>query len=372
MKNKVLFCATVDYHIQAFHLPYLKWFQEQGWEVHVAAKGNLELPFVDRKFNLPFERSPIKANNFKVLMKLRELIIENNYNIVHCHTPVGGLLGRLAANKSRKHGTKVLYTAHGFHFYKSAPLLNWLLFFPIEKILSKFTDVIITINEEDYKSALKLGFKPKNTHKVNGVGLDLEKFNVSNIGKKKHLREKNKINNNDFVLIYVAEINANKNQTMLINATKKLKSLIPNIKLLLVGVGSELERCKELAKRLDVTDQVLFLGYRQDVNELYTLADLAVASSYREGLPVNVMEAMAIGLPIIATDIRGHRDLISDKQNGYLVSCNDVDEMSKRIYALYSSKETYEKISKENMEKIKNYSLEKVVNQLSVIYKEHL
>ena len=144
--KKVLFVATVTKHINSFHIPYLKWFKEEGYEVHVASNGNEPIEYCDKHYNLPFERFPLRKNNIKTYRELKKIINENKYEIIHCHTPVGGVLTRLAAKKARKKGTRVIYTAHGFHFYKEAPLLNWLIYYPIEKWLSRYTDCLITMN----------------------------------------------------------------------------------------------------------------------------------------------------------------------------------------------------------------------------------
>lgn len=155
--KKVLFIATVvKHHIMAFHIPYLELFRKNGYEVHVAAKNDYEnkeecnIPFCNKLFDLPFERSPMKQNNIYVYKELKNIIHSNNYNIIHCHTPVGGALGRLAARNAQEKGTKVIYTAHGFHFFKGAPLINWLAYYPVERWLARYTDVLITINKEDY------------------------------------------------------------------------------------------------------------------------------------------------------------------------------------------------------------------------------
>src|SRR5690625_2380992 len=124
MVNRILFCATVDYHIKAFHLPYMKWFKEQGWEVDVVASGNINLPFTDNKYSIPIKRSPFRSANISAYKQLKEIITKNNYSIIHCHTPLGGLLARIAARKARKNGTKVIYTAHGFHFCKGISMID--------------------------------------------------------------------------------------------------------------------------------------------------------------------------------------------------------------------------------------------------------
>ena len=205
--EKILFTATVDSHILNFHIPYLKWFKEQGYEVHVASRGNADIPYVDKKHNIPFERSPFRLSNIKAYLQLKDVIDRNNYKLIHCHTPMGSVLTRLAAKNARKSGTKVLYTAHGFHFFEGAPLKNWLLYYPVEKWLSRYTDCLITINDEDYECAIRKKFKSGTIKKVNGVGIDLNKFTPQTYKKKKELRKIYGYSEKDFILIYVAELN---------------------------------------------------------------------------------------------------------------------------------------------------------------------
>lgn len=166
----------MDYHFKAFHLPYLKWFADQGWEVHVAANGNKHLPYVTQKYNIPLQRSPISVQNFHAYKKLTSIIHQNKYNIIHCHTPMGGAIARLAARKVRREGTKVIYTAHGFHFCKGSSFINWLLYYPIERILATTTDCLLTINQEDYSLAVKHRFQAGSIKLVHGVGVDIERY----------------------------------------------------------------------------------------------------------------------------------------------------------------------------------------------------
>ena len=189
---KILYCATVDYHFKAFHLPYMKWFKEQGWDVHVAASGTLDLPFTDQKFDIPIKRSPFDIQNIKAFKELKRIIDQNQYEIIHCHTPLGGVLARFAAKQARKTGTKVIYTAHGFHFCKGAPITSWLVYYPIERYLSRFTDSLITINSEDYQLAKNHRFHAKQIEHVHGVGVDTERFKphkeVKKVEKSKRFR----------------------------------------------------------------------------------------------------------------------------------------------------------------------------------------
>lgn len=174
--KKVLFTATVDSHILQFHIPYLKMFKEKGYEVHVATNGTEAIPYCDVKHVVSFARSPIKTSNLKAIIQLRKIINENNFEIVHCHTPMGSVVTRIAAKKAKKRGTRVIYTAHGFHFFKGAPMVNWLVFYPVEKYLSKYTDCLITINQEDYELAKRKFKKCKQIELVHGVGVDKSKF----------------------------------------------------------------------------------------------------------------------------------------------------------------------------------------------------
>jgi len=372
MVDKILFTATVDSHIKHFHLPYLKWFKEQGFEVHVASRGESKIPFADVKYEIPFERSPFKFSNIKAYKQLKEIIEKNDYLLIHCHTPVGGVLTRLAARKARKSGTKVIYTAHGFHFYKGAPLKNWLIYYPIEKWLARYTDCLITINEEDYALAKNEKFKAGRIEKVNGVGVDLSKFAPQEEDVKRKLRLEYGFNIEDFVLIFVGELSYRKHQDLLIDAVALLKERIPNIKLLLVGKGEMEYLYKKKVEKLGLKNEVEFLGYRNDVPNLMAIADVVLSSARHEGLPVNVMEAMATGLPLVVTDCRGNRDLVQNGENGFVVGIDDAEGMAERIEYIYKNKKIREKAREYNLENIKNYSLDVVRIKMSEIYKEML
>ena len=372
MVDKILFTATVDSHIKHFHLPYLKWFKEQGFEVHVASRGKENMPYADFKWDIPFSRSPFNKDNIRAYKELKKIIDTNNYRLIHCHTPVGGVLTRLAARRARKKGTKVIYTAHGFHFYKGAPLKNWLLYYPVEKWLARYTDCLITINEEDYELARKKRFQAGSIKKVDGVGVDINRFKPLAEEEKLALRQEYGFNEKDFIIICVGELNANKNQALAIKAVKILKERIPNIKLLLAGRGDMEKQYRKMAEKLGVKDNVLFLGYRRDIPELLSISDIAVSSSRREGLPVNVMEAMATGLPLVVTDCRGNRDLVQNGENGFVVGIDDAEGMAERIEYIYNNGEMKEKARKYNLNSIRNYSLDTIEKQIACIYNEML
>ncbi|WP_191565573.1 glycosyltransferase family 4 protein [Metabacillus idriensis] len=373
MPKKVLFSATVDYHFKSFHLPILKWFKEQGWEVHVAALGNIELPYVDQKFNLPIQRSPFNRRNSAAFRQLRDIINQNQYKIIHCHTPVGGVLTRLAAKEARKQGTKVIYTAHGFHFCKGAPLQNWLTYYPIEKWLSNYTDCLITINEEDYQLATERRFGAGSVEHVHGVGVDTEKFKPISEEEKMKRRKDFGFSQDDFLLFYAAEFNKNKNQQLLLNAISLLKEKLPYAKLLLAGEGTLLEECKQLAKTKGIEHMVHFLGFRNDIDTILPMCDLAVGSSLREGLPVNIMEAMACGLPVVATENRGHGELVEDGVNGWVVSNEDVQTLAEHIYSLSTDHLKREIFGSNGRILIESqYSIKQVLEEKSKIYMKYM
>ncbi|WP_376700544.1 glycosyltransferase family 4 protein [Bacillus sp. A1] len=368
MTKKVLFCATVDYHFKAFHLPYFQWFQDMGWEVHVAAGGNMNLPFVDEKFSIPIRRSPFHPENLSVYRRLKRLIQDNGYDMIHCHTPVGGVLARLAARQARQKGTKVLYTAHGFHFCDGAPLKNWLLYYPIEKFLSSYTDCLITINEEDFERAKQMKKTDCGAKKIHGIGVNTDRFRPVSRAESERLREKHGFGAGEFILIYPAELNGNKNQGLLIEAAALLKNRIPELKLVFAGEGAMEEPYRKKAESLGVSDIVRFYGFCRDIHELIQLADLSVASSIREGLGMNLLEGMAAEKPAVAADNRGHREIIEDGVNGFLVPAGDSAAFADRIEKLYRSPGLRKAMGQEGRRTAECFSETRTVKEMAHIY----
>ena len=368
--KKVLFVATVTKHINAFHIPYLKSFKEQGYEVHVASKGNEEIEYCDKHFDLPFERFPVKRNNLKTYKELKKIIEENNYSIIHCHTPVGGVLTRLAAKKARKKGTRVIYTAHGFHFYKGAPLINWLLFYPVEWYLAKYTDTLITINKEDFERAKnKFGKRCKDIQYVSGVGIDTKKFNIeTNNEERKKLKESIGLKNEDFVLTCVARLDKNKNQVLLIECMKQLIKNHNNIHLLLVGSDELNGYYQNLVKEKCLENNIHFLGQRKDIPQILKITDVAISVSKREGFGLNLAEALISEVPVIGTNNRGHREIIENGINGFIIE-NNVDELKKKIDILYSDNKEYNKIKSNCYNSSKKFYIDNSLKIIKGIYK---
>ena len=366
--KKILYITTVSRTINAFLIPHIQMLRKQGHVVDCAC--SIDKPIDEcliedgvRIFDVPFSRNPLHPENAKAFKKLVKIQKENNYDIVHVHTPVAGVYGRFLKLKFRS--LKTIYTVHGFHFHKGAPFLNWLIYYPIEKIMSRFTDTMITMNSEDYERAKT--FKVKETYKVNGVGVDLDKYSLENFDRNV-IREKLDLRDNDFVILMIAEVNKNKNHKQMIDAIEILKNKgIENIKVICAGDGVIFDEVSDYIKERNLQDNIRMLGFRTDVNELIVACDIGILMSYREGLPRNIMELMACGKPVIGTDIRGIRDLVEDNINGYLVSVGDSQSTADKIESMYRKEEVLKNMSYNANNIIQKYSVEHVVASIEKI-----
>lgn len=330
--RRILFVANVaKEHILKFHIPSIQKFKSEGWIVDVACSGEEEIPYCDNHYRMSWKRSPYSIKTLLGVRTLRKIINANKYDVIYCHTPVGGFVGRIASVNARKGGAKVVYLAHGLHFYKGAPFMNWIVFYPIEKLLARFTDTIITINKEDYDNSKKLLGCP-DVHLINGMGVDLNKFYcIDRKACRSEMRKELSIPSDAWALIYLAELLPNKNQGMLLDVLKRVMKYNPNTYLILAGIDHYNGRYMEFAKKLGVFEHVRFLGWRDDKEALYAAADICTATSIREGFGINIVEAIASGLPVVATDNRGHRMIVENGVNGYLVRINDSAKMAECI-----------------------------------------
>ena len=335
--KKALYVATVDIHIKSFHLPYLKLLHDKGYEVHVATNGDERFPFCDVKHQICIERSPFKLSNLKAITQLKRIIETEKFDIIHCHTPMGSVVTRLAAKTARKkYGTRVIYTAHGFHFYKGAPKLNWFLFYPIEKYLAKYTDTLITINNEDYSLAKrKFSKKCNDIQYVPGVGIDIKKFDVDveKIERSKLIKEF-PLRKNDFILTCVARLDKNKHQDFLIDVME---------------------------------NNIHFLGRRDDIPNILAVSNVIVSASMREGLPVNVIEAFSASKPVVALNCRGMKDLIEDDINGFVV--NNINDFIEKIDFLYGNPKKNIIICNNNKKKAKEFNVSHILEKIKKIYR---
>lgn len=367
--KKVLLTATVQSHICQFHKPLVKLLHDNGYEVHIAARNNLAeknglaLDFADKVYDVPFDRSPLGASNFSAYSMLKKIIDSENYEFIHTNTPAAGVYTRLAARKARKNGTCVIYTAHGFHFYKGASKKNWLLYYPIEKACARMTDKLITITTEDYELASK-DFKT-NVYHIHGVGANSKKFFVLSDNEKEQTKKDFGFDNNTKILLNVGELLPNKNQKTAILALKKIKETYPDTKLLIAGNGPELDNLKALAADNCLDNNVIFLGYTLELNKYVNIADCVVACSYREGLPLNVMEAMMCGKAVVASNNRGHRELIDNNKTGFIVYTEDYNAFAEKICEVLSNPTAF---SQAALEKSNLFTDTNIYNELKDVY----
>ncbi|OJF90747.1 glycosyltransferase family 4 protein [Alkalibacterium sp. 20] len=384
--KKALILASVASMVEAFNQENITLLQKNGFEVHVMSnfheddhekhtnnfdyKKKLEQINV-KVYDLPIQRNPLSRENLTVYYQVKKIFKEEDYALIHCHTPIGGVLGRLAAREIKKTGTQVIYTAHGFHFFKGAPIKNWMIFYTVEKLLSSSTDCLITINPEDYNNAVKKHFRMKDIELLNGVGINLNKFRPTTSLKRKTLREKYGYAENDTILIYVGELIKRKNQAQSIRMMSDLVKKYPQIKLLLVGDGQLIKEYSDMIEDLNLSDNIHLLGFRTDVADLMSLSDICISTSRQEGLPVNIMEAMATGLPLVVTACRGNRDLVHDDINGYIVDIDDHVKMADRISTLIQNESLRARFGKRNTFFISPYESRNVNMQMNNIYQRY-
>lgn len=370
--KKVLLVATVQSHIAQFHRPLADMLHQYGYEVHVAARNNLseknglKLDFVDHIFNIPFSRSPKSIDNIYAYRQLKDVINNGNYEFVHCNTPMGGIIARLASLASRKDGTKIFYTAHGFHFYKGAPLKNWVLYYPIEKFFSRFTDKLITITQEDYK--ISSNSFHCDTSYMHGVGVDSKRYFPVSLSDKKVLRVKMGFPNDAKIILCIGELNANKNQSMAIKMMKKVIVRYPNAVLLLAGNGPKQKELEQIIEKEQLVDHIKMLGYVTNLQDYQHIVDVQVSCSLREGLPLNIVESMLSGNPIVAGLNRGHRELIQDGVTGFLVAPNDAVTMGERVIDLLSDDSLRGRIADAAYKFAQNFTFESIRKELEDIY----
>ena len=339
--------ASVASMIDQFNMPNIALLQKLGYQVDVACnfiEGNtcsdariaeLKQKLQDmhvRCYQIDFARNiRHMGQNMKALWQVKGLMKQNTYAFCHCHSPIGGVVARIAGHRTR---TKVIYTAHGFHFYQGAPVMNWLVYYPVEKMLSRWTDVLITINHEDYKLAKKK-FKMKKLTYVPGIGIDTQRESLSQKEKEEKRKELG-IPQDAFLITNAAEFTPNKNQKTVIEAIEQLHN--PNIYFVMCGIGQKKAELEQYVKEHGLEEHIRFVGFRNDLHEILQTSDCFVLSSFREGLSVALMEAMAEGLPVVCSRIRGNVDLIKDGEGGILISPQKRDEYINAFKKLYNMK----------------------------------
>lgn len=373
MKKLLLIANVSKEHIRKFHIPFIMRMKQEGWRVDVACRLDEQIPECDKAYGLPCNRNPFDGGLIESIKLLKNIIKSNDYDVVHCNTITGSLVARIAAKSFRRKGLKVFYTNHGLHFYEGASLSRWLIGYPMEKMLAPYTDLFIAINSADLQMAKKHLSSCHNFERIHGIGVDLKRFRECSLSfsQRNNLRKEIGLSENDYVMTYVAELNQNKNQQVLLEALKLVRESIPEVKLMLVGPDHEEGRLMKCAQEMGLENNVLFLGWRNDIPELLSISDIYLASSKSEGLGLNLIEAMACNLPIIACKNRGHCEIINDGKNGFLVEQNDYKEMAKRVLDIYRDSELRNKLIHQAQEDISQYEISHVLDELLEIYRKY-
>lgn len=373
IKKKILYLENVaSINAVNFYKTAAMAAQECGMEFHVAynaadqSEEKIRALYQDLGVyfhQVDFVRNPFHPLNYRAYKQVCQLIKKVKIDFIHCNTPIGGVIGRLAGKKCKV--KKVIYQAHGFHFYKGAPLKNWILYYPVERWLAHYTDAIITINTEDYNLAKEKLHLKNNGGKyyVPGVGIDEEVYRHPSIDRDS-MRQTMDVQKKEILLISVGRLDENKNNEIIIRALAQTS----DIKLVICGDGEQMKYLRQLSEQLGISNRVLFLGNRNDIVNLYHAADVFVMMSFREGLSRSVMEAMAAGLPCIVSDIRGNRDLIIQNKNGILCSPTDVTCLSANMKKLAKNSTLRENMAHANVECLKNYSTKSVIKKMIEIY----
>ncbi|WP_405080394.1 glycosyltransferase family 4 protein [Paenibacillus chitinolyticus] len=373
-KNKprrVAFVATVFRHLEAFHIPYMKLLQEQGIEVHAYGHTDHGLEGIKKNgikcFDIPFVRNPFHPKNIQAYRMIKKMLRQEDYGMIHVHTPVASIVTRLAALQAKVN--PIIYTAHGFHFHKGASLINWLIYYPIERIMARFTDFLITINKEDYNRAKFFAVRQKVLF-IPGVGIDSTEYNIENsLVVRRNKRKELSIMESDFVILCVAELNKNKNQIQLIRAVQLLHNKYPHLKCVMVGTGKMESEYEAVIQEKGLTNVIKIIGFRRDVPELLAAADAVTLLSYREGLPKSLLEALSAGKPIVATNIRGNSDLVSDGINGFLVQINDDKGTAAAFEKLMSDEFLCRNMGVNGLNFSKEYDITNILPQVNEIYR---
>lgn len=376
--KKILFIASTLSHIENFHVSYLKEFKDQGFSVHVMGKLNnrSEILCADKIISVPFEKNMFSLKNFALSFKIAKIIKEENYDIINIHTSLAAFFSRLGIMLCLKKPKLIINTVHGYLFdYKSSVFKRCIMLLA-EKSTKCVTNVIITMNSLDYDIAKRYKLYRENLYLINGMGINLSLFPPVSYQDKITLRTQYGFSKDDFILIYVAEFSKRKNQKFLLDSIDKLiKSGLKNIKLLLLGDGQFLDELKVYAQTLGITNNVIFVGYSKNTCTYYQLSDICISSSRIEGLPFNIIEAMSTGLPVVASKVKGHTDLVISNKNGFLFEYDNIDEFCSYIKVIYYNKNLHHKMSITSIELVKRYSIDvvlpKTINTILDEYKVH-
>lgn len=370
MKKKILITST-DLMMVQFLVPHVINLSENGFDVEIACSDvGGRMNEVREKLNtyvsaihvVRLVRSPASPTNLKGYKDMKQIIEAGHYNMIWTNEPVMGVVTRLAARKARNAGTKVTYMVHGFHFYKGAPKKYWMLFYPIEKIAGLFCDRVVTVNREDYKRAKRM--RLPDVKYIHGIGINTARLTPGD--NQNDIRAELELDKDAFLVLSVGELNENKNQKTIIKAIAQLKD--SRIHYVLCGKGDQLENLQNLAAELNVLDNTHFLGYRTDVVDICSQADVYVMPSHREGLPVASLEAMYCGLPLVTSNIRGLVDVMKDGKSGFLCNPDDVDGFAKGIKKLKANPVLRNKMAERNRKAVEPFCIDNTKKEIIKLF----
>lgn len=372
MKKIIIVANASKEHVRKFCIPLIGQLQENGWTVDVACRMDVPVPECDTAYDLPCDRNPFRGGIAKSVKVLKEILQKDNYDILVCSTVVGSIIARLAAASFRKKGLKVIYMCHGLHFFPGASVSRWVMGYPVEKFLESKTDVIIVTNDLDLELVNKYLNIP-HVEKSHSMGVNLSKFRSAALSDDERVEQRKLLGiaPDDFVLTYVAEIIDNKNQTMLLNAFEIVRKTVLNAKLMLVGPEHDDGALRKLIESKGLQNEVMLLGWRSDVPMLLHLSDVYVASSKSEGLGLNLIEAMACDLPVVATKNRGHLEIVCHDKNGYLVDINDHENMAAHVLRLHDDAEFRSRITQQAQQDIVKFGTEEAIKELVEMVERH-
>lgn len=364
MERKMLFAASTWSHIQNFHLPYLRHFQGLGWRVHAACgDAPASAPYTERVLEVPFTKSMGAPRNFRAAALLRELIREEGYELISVHTSLAAFFTRLALLGMERRPL-VVNTVHGYLFDGQTPLPKRRLLLAAEQWMAPVTDLVLTMNRWDLQTAQRYRLGANVVH-IPGIGVDFAGFSRAASGSRERLREALGIPQGAFVLLYAAEFSKRKSQEVLIRAMRRLPE---QAVLVLTGDGALCEQCRQMAQQFGLDRRVLFPGYVRNMPEWCGMADAAVSGSRSEGLPFHIMEAMYAGLPIVASDVKGTSDLLSDHEAGLLYPYGDDAACAAQIQRLMDSDRLRRQLGARAREHVEQYSLERVLPVVLGLY----
>lgn len=360
MANKILYVASTVGHLKSFHLPYLEQLSQMGWTVHTAGKGADEpLPGAERGFDISFEKSMLSLWNLAAVYQLILLLRRERYQAVSVHTTLAAFFVRLAVMLSGRRGQiLVINTVHGYLFDADSPWLKRTIFLAAEKLTAGATDLLLTMNQQDTHIAQRHHLCRGEIIQIDGMGVNFGRFSPPSAAQRLQARERFQLPRSAFVMVYAAEFSKRKNQSELIRALARLPG---HAYLLLAGTGGQLEQCRLLAAELKVDSRVVFAGFVPDVEACYQAADLCVSSSRSEGLPFNLMEAMHCALPVVATAVKGHEDLVQNGQTGFLYPYGDQEALCRNVSRLMQSPPLCLQLGWQGKENVESFGLESVL-----------